>query len=54
MRILSVLGALLIVAWLVMLLALKVTFVAIHALVVIGLVLIVASFMSGRASAAKT
>ena len=54
MRILSVLGVLFIVAWLVMLLALKITFAAIHALVVIGLVLLVVAFMSGRAAGAKS
>ena len=54
MRVLSLLGVLFIVAWLVMLLALKITFAAIHALVVIGLVLLVVAFMGGRAAGAKS
>jgi hypothetical protein len=43
--ILSVLGIALIVAWLVLWLAVKVTFGAIHLLVVIGVVLIVFAFL---------
>ncbi len=53
MRILHVLGALLIVTWLVLWLALKITFAAIHALVVIGVLLIIAAFVAGR-SASKS
>ena len=54
MRILHVLGVLFIVAWLVMWLALKLTFVAIHALVVIGVVLIIWGFFAGRSAASKS
>jgi hypothetical protein len=48
MRALHWLGALFIVAWLVLWLALKVTFAAIHALVVIGVLLIIVGLMSSR------
>jgi len=51
MRILHWLGALFIIAWLVLLLALKITFAAIHALVVIGILLIIVGFMSSRGAA---
>jgi hypothetical protein len=54
MRILHVLGVLFILAWLVLWLALKLTFVAIHALVVIGIVLIVVGFFAGRSAASKS
>jgi hypothetical protein len=50
MRILSILGLLFIIAWLVMWLALKLTFVAIHALVIIGILLIVVGLFAGRSS----
>jgi Flp pilus assembly protein TadB len=50
MRITHWLGALFIVAWLVLWLALKVTVVAIHALVVIGVVLIVVGLIGGRST----
>jgi hypothetical protein len=53
MRILHILGVLFIVAWLVLWLALKVTFAAIHVLVVIGIILIVAGLLAGRSSTAK-
>lgn len=53
MKVLGWLGALFILAWLVLLLAVKVTFAAIHLLVVIGAVLIIAAFISGRTSATK-
>ncbi len=53
MRILHVLGVLFIVAWLVMWFALKITFVAIHALVLIGVLLIIVALFAGR-SASKT
>jgi hypothetical protein len=48
MRILHVLGVLFILTWLVLWLALKLTFAAIHALVIIGLLLIIVGFVSGR------
>lgn len=51
MRILHILGVLFIVAWLVLWLALKVTFAAIHALVVIGVLLIVVGLISSRSAA---
>jgi len=50
MRILGLLGALLIVAWLVLLLAVKITFAAVHVLVVLGVIMIIAAFFGGRAS----
>ncbi len=53
MRILHILGVLFIAAWLVLWLALKITFAAIHALVVIGIVLIVVGLFAGRSSTAK-
>jgi hypothetical protein len=53
MRILHVLGVLFILAWLVLWLAVKVTFAAVHALVIIGILLIVAGLFAGRSSAAK-
>lgn len=49
MRITHWLGALF-VAWLVLWLALKVTVVAIHALVVIGMVLIAVGLIGGRST----
>ncbi len=54
MKILHILGALCIIAWLVMWLALKVTFAAIHALVVIGVLLIIVAFVAGRSAASKS
>ena len=53
MRILHVLGVLFILAWLVLWLAVKVTFVAIHALVVIGVLLIIIGLVAGRSGSAK-
>lgn len=53
MRILSVLGVLFIVAWLVLWFAVKLTFAAIHALVVIGVLLIIVGFVAGK-SASKS
>lgn len=50
MKILHFLGALLIIIWLVLWLALKVTFAAVHALVVIGVILIIIAFVAGRSS----
>jgi hypothetical protein len=50
MRILHVLGVLFIVAWLILWLALKLTFVAIHALVVIGVLLLIVGLVAGRSS----
>ncbi len=54
MKILHVLGVLFIVAWLVLWLALKLTFMAIHALAVIGVLLIIVAFVAGRSAASKT
>jgi hypothetical protein len=48
MGILHVLGILFIIIWLVSWLALKVTFAAIHALVFIGVVLLIAGFVFSR------
>lgn len=53
MRILHILGVLFIIAWLVMWLALKLTFAAVHALVIIGVLLIVFGLFAGS-SAAKS
>jgi hypothetical protein len=53
MRVLHVLGVLFILAWLVLWLAVKVTFAAIHALVVIGILLIIVGLVAGG-SRAKT
>jgi hypothetical protein len=50
-KILHLLGVLFIIAWLVLWLAIKVTFAAVHALVVIGVLLIlVGLFTGGRAA----
>jgi len=48
MRILHVLGGIVIVAWLLLWLAVKVTFAAIHLLLLLGLALIIAGFLGGR------
>jgi hypothetical protein len=40
-----------VIAWLVLVLAVKITFAAVHALVVLGVILIIAAFFGGRASA---
>ncbi len=53
MKILHVLGAIMIVTWLILWLALKVTFVAIHALVVLGVILIIIAFVAGRSAGSK-
>ena len=45
MHLLHILGVLFIVAWIVSWLALKITFAAIHALVVIGVVLLILGFV---------
>jgi hypothetical protein len=45
MKFVPVLGVLFIIVWLVSWLALKITFAAIHALVVIGVVLLVAGYL---------
>ena len=50
MRILSVLGVLFIIAWLALWLAVKVTFGAIHLLLLIGVVLIIVGLLRGRTS----
>jgi hypothetical protein len=47
MRVLGWLGALFIIAWLVLWLALKVTFAAVHVLVAIGLVMLIVAFARG-------
>lgn len=52
MRLLGWLGAIFIIAWLVLWLAVKVSFAAIHVLVVIGLLLLIVGF--ARGSSAKT
>ena len=54
MKILHFLGALLIILWLVLWLVVKVTFAAIHALLVIGVILIVIAFMAGRSAGSKS
>jgi hypothetical protein len=54
MKILHVLGALLIVSWLFLWLALKLTFVAIHALLVLGVILIIVAFIAGRSAGSKS
>ena len=51
-RILHGIGIVLIVAWLVLWLAVKITFAAVHLLVVLGLVLIIAGLMKSKASGA--
>ena len=48
MHVFQILGVLFIVAWLVAWLALKITFAAIHALVVIGVVLLILGFVVSR------
>jgi hypothetical protein len=48
MHLLHILGVLFIVGWLVSWLALKITFAAIHALVVIGIVLLILGFVVGH------
>ena len=53
MRILHVLGALLIVSWLILWLAMKLTFIAIHALLVLGVILIIVAFVAGRSTGSK-
>jgi hypothetical protein len=52
MRLLGWLGAVFIVAWLVLWLAVKVTFAAVHVLVVIGLLMLIVAF--ARGSSVKT
>jgi hypothetical protein len=47
MRILGWIGAVFIVAWLVLWLALKVTFAAVHVLVAIGLLMLIVAFARG-------
>lgn len=47
MRVLGWLGAIFIVAWLVLWLALKVTFAAVHVLVAIGLLMLIVAFARG-------
>jgi hypothetical protein len=54
MTILQILGVLLIIVWLILWLALKLTFVAIHALVVLGVILIIVAFVAGRSAGSKS
>lgn len=54
MKFLHVLGALFIISWLILWLALKLTFVAIHALLVIGVILIIVAFVAGRSVGSKS
>jgi hypothetical protein len=54
MRILHVLGALLIVSWLILWLAMKLTFLAIHAILVLGVILIIVAFVAGRSTRSKS
>jgi hypothetical protein len=53
MRLLHVLGAILIVSWLILWLTLKLTFIAIHALLVLGVILIIVAFVAGRSVGSK-
>jgi hypothetical protein len=48
MRILVWLGVLFIVAWLVLWLAVKITFAAIHILVAVGVLMVIVALVSGR------
>jgi hypothetical protein len=48
MKILPIFGVLFIIAWLVSWLALKITFAAIHALVVVGVLLLLVGFFATR------
>jgi len=51
MRILHWLGGLFILAWIVLWLALKITFAAVHALIAIGIILILIGLVAGRRAA---
>jgi hypothetical protein len=53
MKILHVLGVLLIISWLILWLVLKLTFLAIHALVILGVILIITAFAAGRTAGSK-
>ncbi len=52
MGILRVIGVALIVLWLVLWLAVKITFAAIHLLVLLGLALLIAGFMKSKSAGA--
>jgi hypothetical protein len=54
MKILHIVGVLLIVVWLILWLALKLTFFAIHALAVLGVILIIVAFVAGRSAGSKS
>ena len=54
MKILHIVGALLIISWLVLWFALKLTFLAIHALLVLGVIFIILAFVAGRSAGTKT
>lgn len=51
MAILRILAVLFIIAWLVLWLAVKVTFGAIHLLLLLGIIFLVVSFFGGRGNA---
>ena len=50
MRILGWLGVILIIAWLVLWLGLKLTFAAIHVIVVVGVLLLIVGLIGGRSA----
>jgi hypothetical protein len=54
MKFLHVIGVLFIVCWLILWLALKLPFVAVHALLVLGVILIISAFVAGRSAGAKS
>jgi len=54
MRVLGVLGAILIVAWLILWLAVKITFAAVHVLLAIGVILLIIAFFSGVRAGSRT
>ena len=54
MRILHILGALFIVAWLLLWLGLKIAFAAVHLLVVVGVLLIIGGLIAGRGASARS
>jgi hypothetical protein len=54
MRILGVLGAILVVAWIVLWLAIKITVAAVHLLLAVGIVLLLIAFLSGTRAGSNT
>jgi hypothetical protein len=52
MGVLKAIGAVLIVAWLVLWLAVKITFAAVHLLLLVGLAMLVFGFLKSKASSA--